>query len=122
MSVGLFVSPYWKLRNVRSHSVVGHLKIDVAAASTSLLPLLKLEAFHVGDKVALPHPPRIGFSIRAEVVFGAMVTIGKNEWVMEDELFVVEEVDHGWSVCHSKIASGCVSLAIEVLMPRVERR
>ena len=54
VAVSLLVRADTELRDVRVHRAVSQRELDVTTASAALLPLRKLEAREIRDKVRLP--------------------------------------------------------------------
>src|SRR6266481_3409630 len=119
--MGFFVAAQRELRDMRAQHVAGQLEIYIPAAGATLFPLIKLDIPHVGHKIhfELAAPE---FSFAAEILlFLGRKTVGEGKTIAKDEIHVMKQVHHKRCIGDGKIPGGSVTLAIEMLIMRVER-
>src|SRR6266481_2370830 len=119
--MGFFVAAHRELRDMRAHYVAGQFEIYIPAAGTALFPLIQLDIAYVGHKIhfELAAPE---FSFAAEILFFlGRKTVGEGKAVAKDEIHVMKQVHHKRCIGDGKIPGGSVTLAIEMLIMRVER-
>src|SRR5439155_12352154 len=82
----------------------------------------KFEALHVADEIGIRKSLGRNFCVAAEKVFLAGIPVGERIITFEDEVDVVKEIKNSRRIGHGQEPHRFVSLAIEVLIPGIERR
>ena len=104
------------------HRTIGHLQHYVLSSTATLLPIFKFEIAGIGDEIRVPHPTGISFALAAEVFVLAVETIREITRCVENKVGAVKEVEYDRHAVDGEESSRLVPLAIEVLMPGVERQ
>ncbi len=111
-----------KFGNVSCHRSVSHLQHNIGPAAAALLPLLELEATGVGNKVSFPDAAGMGFSLAAEVIGLAVKAVDEVVGYIKDEVRIVEEVKDDRHAVDGEKPGRLITLAVEVLVPDVQRQ
>src|SRR4051794_21956477 len=113
------------LRSVGMHGAVGEDEHHVGTAGAAFAPGFQLEGREIRNEVGLPHiaagPYRHEFAFTAEMV-GRALPLGKVILVVEDEAFVVEQVELQTEVVHGSQTRMLAAAGVEVLIAGVERQ
>src|SRR5262245_33795255 len=104
------------------HRAISHLQHHVLSASATLFPIFKLEIASVGDEISVPNSTRISFALAAEVFSLAVETIREITRGIENEIGIVKKIENDRHAVDGEKSRRLVPLAVEVLVPGVERQ
>src|SRR5262249_60637540 len=83
----------------------------------------QLKSWNIGDKIRIPRAMTFDYSAFAtEVPFLATEAIGKCEGIVEHEIHISKTVDHNGRIRQGDESRRLITLNVEMLAPRVQRR
>src|SRR5215510_1840069 len=95
MAVGFLVGPYWELRDMGRHNVVGHLNHDQSATGAPIFSFYEFEASHIANKIRVRESCGRHLHIAVEKILLAVVAVDERIIALENEIDVVKEVQTG---------------------------
>ena len=118
--VRLLVGRHRELRDVARDRAARHVEADVAAAGAALLGRDQRQVDGVGDEIGLQQEAHL-LALGAVVVGLAGEAALEIVPVIEHEIDIVIEIDHGRRVGHRDVAHHLLARAVEMLVPAIER-
>ena len=101
--------------------MLGEIKFHVSAALAALAVIGELDIVGIGYEIRRHEKSARHFSLATEVTLGIRIEpIEKRVIIFENEIDVMEEVDHEAGVRHSKIAGRLAAARVKVLIPGIE--
>src|SRR5262245_9741540 len=118
----LFVCAYGEFRHVTTKGIFRKLEANLRTASAPFFPVKQLKIPNIGNEVRLPGSSGIPGAGAAEIIFLRVEAIGKSVVTIEEEVRVVKQIHHHRCTRHCQITSGFAAVAVEMLVPGVQRR
>src|SRR5258706_7576922 len=122
VKVGFLVTADSELRDMAAQRVFGNFQAHLRTAATAFFPFEQLQIFHVGDEVGLPGSAGKPGSRVAEIIFLGIKAVAKNVRAVENEIAVMDQIHHARRAGDGEKTRRLVAVAIEELMPGVQRR
>src|SRR3989338_1349133 len=129
VAMGLFVGADGEFRDVTGSGVFGQLKFNVVSPGPALAVIHQLEVAHIRHEVGLPNIARklkalivscMEEPLAVKVTISAIEPVLEREVIVEDEVQVVQEVDHRWRGGDCQAARGFIAAAVKMLVPGIE--
>src|SRR5262245_7928427 len=120
VSMGFLVGPNGELGNMAVHRAFYHVEADVAAPGAALLGADQRQIDRICDKVRVEQEALL-LALWTEVIGLPGETVLEIVVRVENELDIVELIDHDGAVRDRDVTRRLLSRPIEMLMPGVER-
>src|ERR1700754_3875128 len=111
--------------------VFGELEFNVAAAGATFVVVQQFETAGVRNKICLPDIAReleplvvagVQNTLAVEITLPRVEAVGKGEIVVENEIQVMQQIDHCRRGGDGEVTRRLAAAAVEKLVPSIERR